>query len=110
MVQDSIYTFCIGGNEFRLIRECLGMNSIAAMAVLVVVYAVVYRLSVAAAMRLLFFAIALAILQNVLRIGVILAVSLISFDFAMRTVHDFCGYITFALAVFIVFLIGDKLR
>ena len=110
MVQDSIYTFCVGGNVFRLVPECIGINSIVAMAVIVAVYAMVYSLRVRATLLLFVCGMALAIAQNVLRIGVIVAVSLISYDFAVGPVHVFCGYITFALAVFIVFLIGDKLR
>ena len=110
MSQYAIITFTVGDITFRLLPECLGINSMVSMVVLAVVHAILYQLRIKAAAVLLLSALALAIVQNAVRIAGIIAVSLVSYRLATGPVHDFLGYITFAVAALALFRIGDARR
>lgn len=97
------------GRIVAITPECMGYRSIIAMSLLAAFCAFANRLSFARATALLAVAVAIAIVGNVARLLLILAVAALAPDFGFGVWHDLCGYVVFVFAVLAMASVASKL-
>lgn len=97
------------GRIVAITPECMGYRSIIAMSLLAAFCAFANRLSFARSTALLAVAVAIAIVGNVVRLLLILAVAALAPDFGFGVWHDLCGYVVFVFAVLAMASVASKL-
>lgn len=97
------------GRIVAITPECMGYRSIIAMSLLAAFCAFANRLSFARATALLAVAVAIAIVGNVVRLLLILAVAALAPDFGFGVWHNLCGYVVFVFAVLAMASVASKL-
>lgn len=97
------------GRIVAITPECMGYRSIIAMSLLAAFCAFANRLSFARATALLAVAVAIAIVGNVVRLLLILAVAALAPDYGFGVWHDLCGYVVFVFAVLAMASVASKL-
>ena len=97
------------GRIVAITPECMGYRSIIAMSLLAAFCAFANRLSFARSTALLAVAVAIAMVGNVVRLLLILAVAALAPDFGFGVWHDLCGYVVFVFAVLAMASAASKL-
>lgn len=97
------------GRIVAITPECMGYRSIIAMSLLAAFCAYANRLTFARSTALLAVAVAIAMVGNVVRLLLILAVAALAPDFGFGVWHDLCGYVVFVFAVLAMASVASKL-
>jgi len=97
-------------SAWRIIPECSGVNSIKALAASSVLYAV---FNIKKKLRIVFFvacSVPVALAANVLRLVMVVLVGHYFATPAPEVIHFLSGFITFPIAIAVMFVIGRKLE
>lgn len=93
--------------------QCTGVRSLISLSLMALVYAALYFRGEGFGIRtfkLWLSSLCLAFICNLSRILLVVSTSYYFNTQVGRTVHSYSGYVVYAIALFIMFVIGDKLK